>query len=207
MNFWELQDIIYFFMKTQKITALDIFYTEPDLYKYENYDITQYQYHNYTISSNYPPNYYSTKTTENEEIFIGILGFQRNVLKLLQDNNEVSDFYSINGFPSFYPKAKDISQVNNWDYLAELQNSHKLSADASNPFLCYNALVDIHNLSKEAFMTICPLGSKPMILGALLFVLEHSHCSRIVYPYNENIRTKAEGIGHTYCFRCLYSSE
>ena len=37
---------------------------------------------------------------------MGILGFQKHVLKLLQDNNEVADLYSINGFPSFYPKAK-----------------------------------------------------------------------------------------------------
>lgn len=203
MNFWELQDIIYYLLKIHKVSVLDVYYTEPDLYRYENFDITQYQQDDYHVSLNYPQNYYSTRTTEDEEIFVGILGFQKNVLKLLQDNNEVTEFYSINGFPSFYPKAKDISQVNNWDYLAQLQNSHKFCADASNPFLCYNALTDIYNASKKAFMTICPLGSKPMLLGALLFVIKHSKNTRIVYPYDEFIRTKADGVGRTYCFRIM----
>lgn len=203
MNFWELQDVVYYLLKVLKVSVLDVYYTEPDLYRYENVDITQYQHDEYLVSLNYPPNYYSTRTTEDEEIFVGILGFQKHVLKLLQDNNEVTDFYSINGFPSFYPKAKDISQVNNWEFLAQLQNSHKYSADASNPFLCYNALTDIHNVSKKAFMTICPLGSKPMLLGALLFVLRHSKNTRIVYPYSENIRTKTDGVGRMYCFRIM----
>ena len=203
MNFWELQDVIYYLLKVLKVPILDVFYTEPDLYRYESVDITYYQHDDPLVSLNYPQNYYSTRTTEDEEIFVGILGFQKHVLKLLQDNNEVADFYSINGFPSFYPKAKDISQVNNWDYLAQLQNSHKFSADASNPFLCYNALADIHNVSRKAFMTICPLGSKPMLLGALLFVLKHDKNTRIVYPYNEYIHTKADGVGRTYCFRIM----
>ncbi len=203
MNFWELQDVIYYLLKVLNVSVLDVYYTEPDLYRYESVDITRYQHEDFRVSLNYPQNYYSTRTTEDEEIFVGILGFQKHVLKLLQDNNEVTDFYSINGFPSFYPKAKDISQVNNWEYLAQLQNSHKFSADASNPFLCYNALADIHNFSKKAFMTICPLGSKPMLLGALLFVLKHSKNTRIVYPYNEYIRTKADGVGRTYCFRIV----
>ena len=203
MNFWEIQDVIYYLLKVLKVPVLDVFYTEPDLYRYESVDITHYQRDDSLVSLNYPQNYYSTRTTEDEEIFVAILGFQKHVLKLLQDNNEVTDFYSINGFPSFYPKAKDISQVNNWDYLAQLQNSHKFSADASNPFLCYNALTDIFNVSRKAFMTICPLGSKPMLLGALLFVLKHSKNTRIVYPYNEHIHTKADGVGRTYCFRIM----
>lgn len=181
MNFWELQDVIFYLLKVLKVSILDVFYTEPDLYRYESFDITQYQHDDYPVSLNYPQNYYSTRTIEDEEIFVGILGFQKHVLKLLQDNNEVTDFYSINGFPSFYPKAKDISQVNNWDFLAQLQNSHKFSADASNPFLCYNTLAEIYNVSQKAFMTICPLGSKPMLLGALLFVLRHSKNTRVCF--------------------------
>ena len=64
-------------------------------------------------------------------------------------------------------------------------------------------LADIHNISRKAFMTICPLGSKPMLLGALLFVLNHDKNTRIVYPYNEYIHTKADGVGRTYCFRIM----
>ena len=119
----------------------------------------------------------------------------------MRDNADYSDYYSINGFPAFYPKAKDISQVNNADYLSEVDPIHCFSAQANNPFLCYNTIKNIANQTQDAILTLCPLGSKPMTIGALLFVLKHARYSRIVYPNKDCVITKNDGIGNTFCYR------
>lgn len=201
MNFWEMGDILYYLTRVANTEILDIFYTEPDVYRFQEDDITKYNRNAPKVSFNYPPNYMSTKTTQADEVFVAILGFQRNVLKLMRDLNEVSDWYSINGFPSFYPKAKDISLANNSDYLAEVLAANRFSAEANNPFICFNTLCDIKKSSSDAFMTVCPLGSKPMTLGACLYTLKHQADTRIVYPYDEYVATETDGVGKTYCYR------
>ena len=201
MNFWEMSDIIYYFIRIANSDILDIFYTEPDVYRYQEDNITKYSNMLSTVSFNYPHNYMSTKTTQESEIFVAVIGFQKNVLKLMRDLYDVSDLYSINGFPSFYPKAKDISQTNNADYLLEVKASHRYSSEASNPFICFNTLCDIKKESGGAFMTLCPLGSKPMTLGACLYALKNQSDTRIVYPFSEAVGTETDGIGRTYCYR------
>lgn len=201
MNFWEMGDILYYLTRVANTNVLDIFYTEPDLYLYREDDLTQYNHKVPKVSYKYPPNYMSTKTTQEDEVFVAILGFQRHVLKLMRDLSEMSDWYSINGFPSFYPKAKDISLANNSDYVAEVLSSNRFSSEASNPFICYNTLCDIKKSSRGAFMTVCPLGSKPMTLGVCLYTLKHPNDTRIVYPYDEFVGTETDGVGKTYCYR------
>ena len=201
MNFWEMGDILYYLIRIADIEILDIFYTEPGVYKYKENNITAYNHSVPAVSFNYPPNYMSTKTTQSNEIFVAVIGFQRNVLKLMRDLYEVSDWYSINGFPSFYPKAKDISLTNNSDYISEVEASHRYASEANNPFLCFNTLCDIKRASGGAFMTLCPLGSKPMTLGACLYTLKNQTGTRIVYPYNEFVGTETDGIGKTFCYR------
>lgn len=199
MNFWELSDILYFLMKIIKVQRVDVFYTEPDLYHYENDNIAQYNYPNPSVSVKYHKNYYSTRTAT-DEILVSMIGFQKDVNKLMKDSVEVSQYYSINGFPSFYPKAKDISQTNNADYLAEIEPANRYSAEAINPFVTYNVLWDISKASGGAFMNICPLCSKPMALGACLYALRFPENTRIVYPYEVSVMTKSDGVGHTYCY-------
>lgn len=199
MNFWELSEILYFLLKIISVRKVDVFYTEPDLYHYENDNIVQYNYPNPKVSVKYQRSYYSTKTTT-EEVLVSMIGFQKNVNKLMKDIFEVAQYYSINGFPAFYPKAKDISQTNNADYLVEIEPANRYSAEAMNPFVTYNTLVDISKAANGAFMNICPLCSKPMAVGACLYALRYPNVTRIIYPYEETITTKTDGVGCTYCY-------
>ena len=201
MNFWEMGDLLYYLIRIAKVDILDLYYTEPDFYKYEHNNIMIYEHPAPTVSFNYPPNYACTRTTQSQEIFIAVMGFQKHILKCMRDNADYSDYYSINGFPAFYPKAKDISQANNVDYLSEVDPVHCYSAQANNPFLCYNTIVDITKPNNDAIFTLCPLGSKPMTVGVLLFVLKHPQHSRVVYPNKECAITKNDGIGNTFCYR------
>lgn len=199
MNFWELSDLLYFLLKVICVQRIDVFYTEPDIYHYENDDISQYNYKELEVSVNYPKSYYSTRTI-NEEILVSIIGFQKGVNRMMKDIIEVSNYYSVNGFPSFYPKAKDISKANNVDYLTEINPANRFSAEATNPFITFNVLSEISKSADGAFMNICPLGSKPMAVGACLYALKFPCTTRIVYPYKETITTKSDGVGKTFCY-------
>ncbi len=199
MNFWELSDLLHYLVRVVKVQRVDVFYTEPDLYHYENDNISQYNHTQPQVSIKYPKSYYSTKTTE-EEVLVSMIGFQKHVNKLMKDIFEVSDYFSVNGFPSFYPKAKDISQTNNADFLAEIDPNKRFSAEAVNPFITYNTLVDISKACGGAFMNICPLCSKPMAIGACMYAFKHPYTTRIVYPYEESVITKSDGVGRSYCY-------
>ena len=199
MNFWEISDLLCFLLTIKRIKQLNIFYTEPDLYHYENDDIIQYDHNRYPVSINYIRGYYSTKTAD-EEILVSMIGFQKHVNKLLKDFFEASQYYSINGFPSFYPKAKDISQTNNDDYLSEIIPANRYSAEAINPFITYNTLLEIRKASHNSYMNICPLCSKPMAVGACLYAIKNPTTTRIIYPYTATVTTKTDGIGRTFCY-------
>lgn len=200
MNFWELSDLLFFLIKVANVGVLDVFYTTPGQYQYENNNISRYSHRIEKVSYHYPKQYYSTNMLDNE-VFVAILGFQKRVSKLMQDLLDVSDYYAINGFPSSYPKAKDISMVNNYDYLSEVAPDHRFSSEAINPFICYNTLLDVRKKSNGAFMNVCPMSSKPMTLGACLFTLKYPNTTRLVYPFPESVFTIAEGVGHTYRYR------
>lgn len=199
MNFWDISDLICFLLTMKRIKRLNIFYTEPDLYHYENDDIIQYDHNRHPVSINYIRGYYSTKTAD-EEILVSMIGFQKHVNKLLKDLFEVSQYYSINGFPSFYPKAKDISQTNNDDFLSEILPANRYSAEAINPFITYNTLLEIKKASHNSYMNICPLCSKPMAVGACLYAIKNPTNTRIIYPYAATVATKTDGIGRTFCY-------
>ena len=196
LDFWELSNILFFLIKIRNVKVLDVFYTEPNMYHYQNNDISQYDHSAVEVSVNYIPEYFSNFVDENESL-VTMIGFQKSIASQMKDTMEVASYYSINGFPSYYPKAKDISQVNNYDYLSEIPRSNRKAADASNPFICYNTLVDIASVS-GGVLTLCPLGSKPMALGACMYALDHESSTRIIYPFKCSIRTQNDGVGRIF---------
>ena len=74
--------------------------------------------------------------------------------------NELSDIAGKN-IPDYDSLTREHRR---YDYLSEIPRSNRRAADASNPFICYNTLVDIASVS-GGVLTLCPLGSKPMMPG------------------------------------------
>ena len=199
IDFWELSNLLFYLLKIVQVDSLDIYYTEPYVYNYSNNDILEYNTIDQQVSINYIPEYYSSFADE-KEMLVTILGFHKSIANQIKEYMEVAEYYSINGFPSYYPKAKDISRVNNYAYLSEIPMKNQYSSEATNPFLCYNTLIEIAMKSKGA-LTICPLGSKPMSLGACLYALDHEKSARIIYPFKNQIQTRNEGIGRIIKYR------
>ena len=194
-GFYELTDLLFYLLVYKNINNIDVFYTEPGLYNTESYFDYRPKQYDYSIS--YPQSLISTNPS-NTELFVSVIGFEKQLASNIKEEFEASEYYSLNGFPSYYLKAKDISLINNKEYLEDIHQNNRLSSEASNPFLCYNTLLSISKKNND-FMTICPLGSKPMTLGVILFALSHDTC-RVVYPSDKSIMSKSVGVGKSYVY-------
>ena len=128
-----------------------------------------------------------------DRILFCILGFDNDLLPHVIQEAVPSKIVAINGFPSFYPKFKDISLANNEKVLSgseaeKLESGSDLTkyvyVEADNPFDAYNTLQRLSERFNEYCIDIVPLGSKPMALGVCLFAVENSNV-RVLYPFPE----------------------
>ena len=170
----------YFFLlvkhlSTMKTKRLGFIYTEPDHYE----KLTQG-----TIATKDIPSFSGRQTLRKKQALVVLLGFEGT--RAVAANNEINPELTIpiNGFPSFQPKFKDLSILNNKDLLMDEEIFRNLRfAPASNPFETKIVLEELYKeYSDEYNITIAPLGSKPMALGACFFSIEHEE-SRVIYPY------------------------
>lgn len=106
------------------------------------------------------------------------LGFEGALGLKVFENCQYSNLFLINCLPSFFPKYKDISVINNYQLLQEKHTF--LYTPADNPYEVYNLLDSLIG-NKENSVCIAPLSTKPVALGICMFALEHDFV-RIVYP-------------------------
>ncbi len=113
------------------------------------------------------------------------LGFEGALGLKVFENCQHSNLMLVNNLPSFFPKYKDISVINNYQLM---QNKHKyLYTPADNPFEAYNLLYSMIGDCKDA-VCVAPLSTKPVALGICLFALNHEFV-RVVYPVSNKYRT------------------
>ena len=127
-------------------------------------------------------------------VLICMLGFDNDLLPVVIQDAGPQKIVAINGFPSFFPKFKDISLANNQKFLAGSEFSSRIEktkslsdyfyVEALNPFETYNTLEEIADEQNEFCVDIVPLGTKPMALGACLFAIVHKDV-RAVFPIPE----------------------
>lgn len=187
---------IFFIMKNiLGISQVDVYYTEPKDYVYEEgyFD----SYHKFSRNRKYKPIYGYLDSGENEEeVLVILLGFDRGLAQLVshetgrEEDTEVllKDTFVVNGLPSYSIKLKDISLLNNSDLIENIEREQIFFSAANNPFSTYNVLVDIHKKCGEKLFTICPIGSKPMALGACMYALGHKKGIKVTYPYYRKIK-------------------
>lgn len=173
-----------------------IHYTEP-----ENYVMNCGIFRSY-YSTKGPINTYeiigfpgiAAKDSATERVLFCLLGFDNDLLPRVIQDSVPDKIVTINGFPSFYPKFKDISLVNNEKILsssdyADLREKGEdfkklVYVEASNPFDVINTLENLKQRHKNRIIDIVPIGSKPMALGVCLFAIYNDDI-RVVYPFPE----------------------
>jgi len=123
-----------------------------------------------------------------------MLGFDNDLLPTVIQEAAPLKIVTINGFPSFYPKFKDISLTNNEkvlngsNFVNKLEKSNRQTnyvyVEANNPFDAYNTLEELKQNYKNNCIDIVPLGTKPMALGACLYAINNNDV-RVVFPFPE----------------------
>ncbi len=173
-----------------QIKHLDVYYTEPQFYIYEEgyFDA----YHNKKIKERHcaPVIGYCNSGEDEREILTIFLGFDGGLadmvyFKLGEEGKEILQTLVVNGFPSYTAKLKDVSLFNNEDLINKIDRENVLCAAANNPFETYNLLCRILREHEGILLNLCTIGSKPMALGTCLFALDYRDKVRVTYPFYE----------------------
>lgn len=123
-------------------------------------------------------------TTKFHDLYM-FLGFEGALGLKVFENCQYNNLLLINNLPSFFPKYKDISVINNYQLM---QAKHKyLYTPADNPFEAYNLLDSMIGDDTDA-ICIAPLSTKLVALGICLYALNNEFV-RVVYPISSQYKT------------------
>ena len=183
------------------VTYINIFYTEPKYYCYQNGLFTTYTKNEGECSYKVVEEYNNSGNGK-KEILVCFLGFDRNVSKYVYDKVVPYETIIINGFPSYLPKLKDISLLNNYELITTVGTEKIVSVRANSPYAAYNCLNDISKKYSDDLLNICVLGTKPMALGAALYSLRNPERVKVSFPYPERYKPNSSSeIGESWCYQ------
>jgi len=181
--------IFYVLRQIKSIRHLHVFYSEPRYYYYSNGLFDTYELLSGERKYTQIHEYFASGSQQ-KEILVCFLGFDKMVSKWVRELADPSEIVVINGLPSYMPKLKDISLVNNFDLLSMIDKDNIYFTRASNPYSAYNTLCDIKEKFNGALLNICVLGTKPMTLGACIFALDNIGTVKVTYPYPKSYKLK-----------------
>jgi len=179
-----------------QVDSIFVYYTQPERYIMNNGLFESYFSTVGPISVAEIDGYSGIITNDEEghRVLICMLGFDNDLLPVVIQDAGPERIVAINGFPSFFPKFKDVSLANNHKFLVGSEFSSRIEktqllsdyfyVEATNPFETYNTLDEIAKEQKGYCIDIVPLGTKPMSLGACLFAIFHKEV-RVVFPIPE----------------------
>lgn len=172
-----------------KIKRIDVFYTEPKFYIYEEGYFDAYHRKNRERECA-PIIGYCNSGEDEREILTIFLGFDGGLadmvyFKLGEEGKEILQTLVVNGFPSYTAKLKDVSLFNNEGLINKIERENVLCTAANNPYETYNLLCSILEKYKGTLINLCTIGSKPMALGTCLFALDNQSAVKVTYPFYE----------------------
>lgn len=177
----DLFRIMYVLKKIKKVKIIYAFYTEPKYYL-QHYNIWGNREQNVSERNYKVLDEYFVSATPDKTLLVCFLGFEYMVSKYVSENANVKDTIVVNGFPSYYPKLKDISLANNYELVSTLNPKNIYRSRANDPFSAYNTLKTIQSNYSDFVLNVCVLGTKPMALGACIFALENENSVKVSYP-------------------------
>lgn len=181
--------IIYVLNKLKHVENIHVFYSEPKHYYFKDGLFSTYKLLVGERDHKPIPEYFISGK-EDKVTLVLFLGFDRLVSKFVHDRVDPTNVVAINGFPSYMPKMKDISLINNYELLSTFEID-VFYTKANNPFSAYNTLCDIKSKYSDSLLNICVLGTKPMALGACLFSIDNINSVKVTYPYPKEYNISA----------------
>lgn len=193
--------ILYVLNNVIETSHVDVFYTEPKYYCYQNGIFTTYARNSGECLYNVIEEYNNTGNGK-REVLVCFLGFDRNVSKYVYDEVAPYETVVINGFPSYLPKLKDVSLLNNYELIATVGRERVVPVRANSPYATYNCLNMVSKRYKEDLLNICVLGTKPMALGAAMFALRNPQRVKVSYAFPEKYKSNSSSeVGDSWCYQ------
>lgn len=204
----EMFNLLFYLRQLVCIDVIDFFYTEPQNYYYEDGYFESFNKANAPIQYKPIPGFQASGSHE-DEVLVLMIGFDQGLGEMISfftDRSEDQEMllkstYIINGLPSYSIKSKDISLLNNFELISNLEKKQIIGAGANNPFFTYNTLVELHSSRREELFTICPICSKPMALGACIYALDNVGDVKVTYPFGDarrDLTNETAGISWRY---------
>lgn len=183
------------------ITYVNVFYTEPKYYCYQNGLFTTYAKNagecSYKVIEEF-----NNSGNGKKEVLVCFLGFDRRVSKYVYDKVVPYETVVVNGFPSYLPKLKDISLLNNYELITTVGTEKIVSVRANSPYAAYNCLNIVSKRYNDELLNICVLGTKPMALGAALYSLRNIEKVKVSFPFPEKYKPNSSSeIGESWCYQ------
>lgn len=171
--------------------SLVAYYTQPGHYNLDKlFDFSAYEGE---ISIENIPGYDGTsiKRGEIRNTLFYQIGFEvKYISSQIKDYVMPNEIVPINGFPSYFPKYKDISLINN-DQNFYADSIEIIYSEACNPFDSFNNLVKLKNKYSNDCISVLLSSTKPMALGACLFALKNTQNNiRLLFPYPSDYNVK-----------------
>jgi len=198
-----IAQILHFLHNRYNNIPLIIYYTEPSHYTLNI--LFDYSAYNGEIDIKTIPGYEgeTSQIDEVKRVAFYIMGFEMKYLnELITQDVNPNEITPINGFPSYFPKYKDISLINNNNNFFE-NDIEIIFSEANNPFETFNTLIMLKEKYKDYRIDIIPVGTKPMALGAFLFALKNKNTNcRIIFPFpNEYKLDQSSGCGKLWEYK------
>jgi len=177
--------LIKFLKEESKLASVTAFYTEPMSYMLSKGLYNSYHSTYGSLSVMEIPGFPGIESGASDKLLVVLLGFDGELASFITEEISPEKVIIVNGFPSYLPKFKDISLINN-ERLINYSDAHTTLGyvRANDPFAIYNYLESLISREKDASLTIAPLGTQPMALGACMFATMYKE-ARVIYPYPE----------------------
>ena len=140
---------------------------------------------------------------DNVPLFIPLLGFEGPrfafMLEAVQPKRE--DIFPIIGVPGFRPEYPFHTYAGNRMQLQETRSWINVRFAAANcPFSLYHVLDELSQANPSRRMVIAPIGTKPHALGAVLYYLDHSTTTELLYDHPVRKARRTSGTSRV----CVY---
>lgn len=186
-----------------------IIYAEPDDYPrielQSIYGNHQFKLSNASIGYKSLRGFTKTVTTEKKSHLIALLGFERVRLGQLLQNDEgayINEITPVFGVPGFKPSYDKHSAYQNVDSIKDKEKSNKpLFSSANNPYDTFMLLERVRNTESDRVINVAPIGTKPMAIGAAIFILKHRQDNvGLMYDYPIKTAGRSKGVSRIHIY-------
>jgi len=138
-----------------------------------------------------------------DAIFVPLLGFEGTRLSYMLDavDPDLDNIFPIVGVPGFQPEYPFHSYLGNRTPLIQTGAWRNVSyASANCPFSVYHTLSSLAQRGNSGFVQIALIGTKPHAFGAVLYYLDHSATTELLYDHPVRAAGRSVGVSRV----CIY---